>query len=86
MKLINTIIIATVLAFAAGVIGKLVAEEYHPSQFATVVEVRTNYHYVTETSPVRVCRDVEIPIYEKQSGNSGDVLLGIFIYWWVTLC
>ena len=80
MKLINTIIIATVLAFAAGALGQLVnAEEYHPSQFATVVEVRTNYHYVTETQPVRVCRDVEIPIYEKQSGNSGDVLLGMIL-------
>jgi hypothetical protein len=66
MKPINTIIIATILAFAAGFIGhKASAEEY-----GNVIAVQKNFGYVTEYVPHQECR---------KAADPGSVLLGIIL-------
>jgi uncharacterized protein YcfJ len=66
MKIINTIIIATILAFAAGFIGsKAVGAEY-----GRIISVHKNYSYVIEYVPRQECRRAPDP---------GNVLLGIIL-------
>ena len=50
--------------------------------FATITDIRPNYQEVTSNQPIRICNDVEVPIYGNTggSGASGaDVLGGMII-------
>ena len=75
MKTINTIIIATVLAFVFGFLGQMV----NASEMGRVVKVQANYEYVKEYVPRQTCNQMEVPIYQKQSGDAGNVLLGMIL-------
>ena len=75
MKTINTIIIATVLAFVFGFLGQMV----NASEMARVVKVQTNYETIAEFVPRQTCRQMEVPIYQKKSGDAGNVLLGMIL-------
>ena len=79
-KVLKTAFIAIILAFVAGSIGQLARAE--GSIHGVVNEVTQNYEYVTYLNPVKVCKDMEIPIYGEGSANrtkSGDLLLGMIL-------
>lgn len=76
MKTINTIIIATILAFAAGAIGQVAKAG---ERRATVTNVEPYYSWVKKWTPVRQCSYVNKPIYETRRGNDGDILLGLIL-------
>jgi len=92
-KVLKTGCIAIVLAFAAGFIGQFARAEttasmgvsatvIHGSLHGTVNEVTQNYEYVTYLDPVKVCKDMEIPIYGEgpvRRTKSGDLLLGMIL-------
>ena len=72
----RTVIIAITL-FSLSTINTFAAELY-----ARVVQIEENYETVTEYSPIKVCRDEEIPIYgniNRNTDNSGNVLLGMIL-------
>jgi len=76
MKTINTIIIATVLAFVFGFIGQMV----NADEMGRIVKVQTNYEYVTEYAPRQICNEMEVPIYKNSTtDNTGNVLLGMIL-------
>ena len=73
-----------VLAFAAGFIGQFARAEgiAHQPQFGIVDDITQNYEYVTYLDPVKVCKDMEIPIYGEgpvRRTKSGDLLLGMIL-------
>jgi uncharacterized protein YcfJ len=79
-KVLKTGCIAIGLAFAAGFIGQFARAE--GSLHGTVNEVTQNYEYVTYLDPVKVCKDMEIPIYGEgpvRRTKSGDLLLGMIL-------
>jgi uncharacterized protein YcfJ len=79
-KVLKTGCIAIALAFAAGFIGQFARAE--GSLHGTVNEVTQNYEYVTYFDPVKVCKDMEIPIYGEgpvRRTKSGDLLLGMIL-------
>ena len=92
-KVLKTGFIAIGLAFAAGFIGQFARAEttasmgvsatvIHGSLHGTVNEVTQNYEYVTYLDPVKVCKDMEIPIYGEgpvRRTKSGDLLLGMIL-------
>ena len=50
--------------------------------FAKVVQIEENYETITEYSPIKICRDEEVPIYgntNQNNNNSGNVLLGMIL-------
>ena len=50
--------------------------------FAQVVQIEENYETITEYSPIKICRDEEVPIYgntNQNNNNSGNVLLGMIL-------
>ena len=50
--------------------------------FAKVVQIEENYEIITEYSPIKICRDEEVPIYgntSQNNNNSGNVLLGMIL-------
>jgi|TARA_B110000008_G_scaffold86764_1_gene88617 uncharacterized protein YcfJ len=50
--------------------------------YARVVQVEANYETVTEYTPVKICRDEEVPIYGntgQSNDNAGNVLLGMIL-------
>ena len=50
--------------------------------FARVVQIEENYETITEYSPIKICRDEEVPIYgntNQNNNNSGNVLLGMIL-------
>ena len=50
--------------------------------FAKVVQIEENYETITEYSPIKICRDEEMPIYgntNQNNNNSGNVLLGMIL-------
>ena len=50
--------------------------------FAKVVQIEENYEIITEYSPIKICRDEEVPIYgntNQNNNNSGNVLLGMIL-------
>jgi uncharacterized protein YcfJ len=63
----------------------LIGSVYHSSAselYARVVQVETNYETVTEYTPVKMCRDEEVPIYGntgQNNDNAGNVLLGMIL-------
>ena len=72
----RTVIIAITL-FSLSTVNTFAAELY-----ARVVQIEENYETVTEYSPIKVCRDEEIPIYgniNRNTDNSGNVLLGMIL-------
>jgi uncharacterized protein YcfJ len=83
-KVLKTGCIAIVLAFAAGFIGQFARAEgiAHQPQFGIVDDITQNYEYVTYLDPVKVCKDMEIPIYGEgpvRRTKSGDLLLGMIL-------
>jgi hypothetical protein len=53
----------------------LIGSAYHSSAselYARVVQVETNYETVTEYTPVKMCRDEEVPIYGNTGQNNDD--------------
>jgi uncharacterized protein YcfJ len=83
-KILKTGFIAIILAFVAGSIGQLARAEgiAHNPQFGIVDDVLQNYEYVTYLDPVKVCKDMEIPIYGEgpvRSTTSGNLLMGIIL-------
>ena len=72
----RTVIIAITL-LSLSTVNTFAAELY-----ARVVQIEENYETVTEYSPIKVCRDEEIPIYgniNRNTDNSGNVLLGMIL-------
>ena len=50
--------------------------------FAKVVQIEENYETIIEYSPIKICRDEEVPIYgntNQNNNNSGNVLLGMIL-------
>ena len=50
--------------------------------FAQVVQIEENYETITEYSPIKICRDEEVPIYgntNQNNDNSANVLLGMIL-------
>ena len=50
--------------------------------FAKVVQIEENYETRIEYSPIKICRDEEVPIYgntNQNNNNSGNVLLGMIL-------
>lgn len=50
--------------------------------FAKVIQIEENYETITEYSPIKICRDEEVPIYgntNQNNNNSGNVLLGMIL-------
>jgi len=50
--------------------------------YARVVQIEENYETITEYSPIKICRDEEVPIYgnsNQNNNNSGNVLLGMIL-------
>ena len=50
--------------------------------FARVVQVEENYKTITEYTPIKTCRDEDVPIYGssgQNSDNTGNVLLGMIL-------
>lgn len=51
--------------------------------YAKVVQVEANYGTVTEYTPIKICRDEQVPIYgntnQNSNNNSGNVLLGMIL-------
>jgi uncharacterized protein YcfJ len=83
-KVLKTGFIAIGLAFAAGFIGQFARAEgiAHQPQFGIVDDITQNYEYVTYLDPVKVCKDMEIPIYGEgpvRRTKSGDLLLGMIL-------
>ena len=79
-KVLKTGFIAIILAFVAGSIGQFARAE--GSIHGVVNEVTQNYEYVTYLDPVKVCKDMEIPIYGEgpsRRTKSGDLLLGMIL-------
>ena len=73
--------IAIILAFVFGSLGQL-ARADDSAQMATIDDIVQNYEHVTYLNPVKVCKDMEIPIYgEGTAGKtkSGDLLLGMIL-------
>ena len=84
-KVLKTGFIAIGLAFAAGFIGQLLtggARADSGAQMGIVDDITQNYEYVTYLDPVKVCKDMEIPIYGEgpvRRTKSGDLLLGMIL-------
>jgi len=83
-KVLKTAFIAIILAFVAGSIGQLITggARAERSIHGVVNEVTQNYEYVTYLDPVKVCKDMEIPIYGEgpsRRTKSGDLLLGMIL-------
>ena len=83
-KVLKTGFIAIILAFVAGSIGQLITggARAEGSIHGVVNEVTQNYEYVTYLDPVKVCKDMEIPIYGEgpsRRTKSGDLLLGMIL-------
>ena len=83
-KVLKTAFIAIILAFVAGSIGQLITggARAEGSIHGVVNEVTQNYEYVTYLDPVKVCKDMEIPIYGEgpsRRTKSGDLLLGMIL-------
>lgn len=50
--------------------------------YARVVQVEPKYESVVEYTPIKICRDEQIPIYgqaQQNTDNSGNVLLGMIL-------
>ena len=49
--------------------------------FATITSIQPNYQEVTSNQPIRICNDVEVPIYGRTGGGASgaDVLGGMII-------
>jgi len=63
----------------------LIGSTYHSSAnelYARVIQIEKNYETVTEYTPVRMCKDEEVPIYgntRQNNDNTGNVLLGMIL-------
>ena len=80
-KVLKFGLIAIALAFAGGFVGQF-ARADDSAQMATIDDIVQNYEHVTYLNPVKVCKDMEIPIYgEGTAGKtkSGDLLLGMIL-------
>ncbi len=80
-KVLTGGLIAIALAFAGGFVGQF-ARADDSAQMATIDDIVQNYEHVTYLNPVKVCKDMEIPIYgEGTAGKtkSGDLLLGMIL-------
>jgi len=80
-KVLKFGLIAIALAFAGGFVGQF-ARADDSAQIGIVDNIVQNYEHVTYLNPVKVCKDMEIPIYGEGSANrtkSGDLLLGMIL-------
>ena len=71
----NLVIVLSLLCFSPTII-------YASELYARVVQVEENYETITEYTPIKICRDEEVPIYgntNQNNNNSGNVLLGMIL-------
>ena len=57
------------------------ATQASAENYATITNIKPNYQEVTTNQPVRICNDVEVPIYGNTGGGASgaDVLGGMII-------
>jgi uncharacterized protein YcfJ len=78
-KVLKIGLVATALAFAGGFIGQFARAD--SGQMGIVDDIYQNYDNVTYSNPIKVCKDMQIPIYGQSGGqaSTGNTLFGALI-------